>query len=66
MLVRAPPAGDQPENWRVAGPRTGGHQPEDWTGAVYFFNLDSDGDASEVRTTLPPTACWRSVGCARR
>ena len=37
MLVRAPPASDQPENWRVAGPRTGGHQPEDWTGAVYFL-----------------------------
>ena len=27
-VVRAPPAGDQPENWRATNPRTGGHQPE--------------------------------------
>ena len=55
-LVRAPPAGDQPENWRVAGPRTGGHQPKCWTGAVLSFNLDSDGCLFEVPGTARPLA----------
>ena len=36
LSVRAPPAGDQPENWRATNPRTGGHQPEHWLGRSTF------------------------------
>ena len=38
-VARAPPAGDQPEDWRATDPETGGHQPQNWRGAVYFLTL---------------------------
>ena len=40
---RAPWKGDQPQNWRATDPSTSGHQPPNWTGRRYFFNLNVGG-----------------------
>ena len=40
-VARAPPAGDQPEDWRATDPETGGHHSQNWTGAVNFQTLTS-------------------------
>ena len=53
--TRVPP-GDQPQISRATVPSNGGHQPENWTGTPYFFNLEQyfclcivvEGDLSEV------------------
>ena len=38
-----PRKGDQPKNWRATDPSISGHQPQNWTGRRYFFNLNVGG-----------------------
>ena len=59
-----PPPGDQPQNWRATGPRNGGHQPKNWTGADVLFNfvrlfclcIAFEGDLSEVASAVGGTS----------
>ena len=50
--VTNPRQGDHPKNWPATDPRTGGHQPKDWTGSRYFFNLSLDGGGCVVAVSL--------------
>ena len=58
-----PPA-DQPQNCRATGPRNGGHQPKNWTGAAVLFNFEQlfcqciafEGDLSEVACAVGGTS----------